>query len=278
MVTKDYSEYIGKKFNKLTILEIFRVKEKNQNRVKAKCICDCDRTTIADLYKVLSGHTTSCGCYKNRKVRETKEDLSGHRFGRLLVVKRVQNKDNRVMYLCLCNCGNYCTVDSASLKRGATQSCGCLHKEVSSIKNSKHGKRKTRLYKIWDGMKQRCYNTNDKGYKNYGGRGITVCDEWKNDFMNFYDWAMQNGYDESAPRGQCTIDRINNDGNYEPSNCRWVDMKVQLNNMTSNRMITYNGETHNMKERSKINKIKYEVLKYRLNIGWTMEKIIATFG
>ena len=93
-----------------------------------------------------------------------------------------------------------------------------------------HGKTNTRLFNVWRGMKRRCHSTSDKNYDIYGGRGIAVCDEWRNNFQAFYDWAMANGYDENAPTGQCTIDRVDNDKGYSPDNCRWVDMKVQNNN------------------------------------------------
>jgi hypothetical protein len=111
-----------------------------------------------------------------------------------------------------------------------------LQRDVAKTYNTKHGLTKhKRLYRVWKTMKKRCLNTSDERYDRYGGRGITVCDEWLHNFQAFYDWAMANGYDENAPYGQCTIDRIDNDGNYSPDNCRWVDMKAQGNNRSTNR-------------------------------------------
>ena len=144
------------------------------------------------------------------------------------------DKQKRATWQCLCDCGKLRTAAGYLLVQGHTKSCGCLLKENKGVPPT-HGKSHTRLHVTWHGMKQRCSNPLDKNYNRYGGRGITVCDEWKNDFQAFYDWAMANGYDENAPRGQCTIDRIDNDKGYSPDNCRWVDMKTQRNNRSDSR-------------------------------------------
>lgn len=167
-------------------------------------------------------------------------NLAGQRFGRLLVIERVENKKNRLAtWKCICDCGNETICLGASLRSGNTKSCGCLQRDLARKCNIKHGltHHHRRLYKIWKTMKGRCFNKTDKHYDRYGDRGITVCDQWRNDFQAFYDWAMANGYDENAPYGKCTLDRIDNNGNYEPSNCRWVDMKVQSNNRSTNRKV-----------------------------------------
>ena len=137
-----------------------------------------------------------------------------------------------------------------------------------------HGKYKTRIYRIYIGMKQRCYNENCPSYDRYGGRGITVCDEWRGryGFHHFYDWSMENGYTD-----ELSIDRIDNDGNYSPKNCRWVDRFVQNNNFSRNRNYTYNGETHSLSVWGRIrpNGLNYETLRSRLRDGWSVEKAFS---
>ena len=175
-------------------------------------------------------------------------DITNQRFGRLVAIKR-SGFSNRhaAIWECQCDCGNIVHVLSASLRCGDTKSCGCLKRDCGSqmIKSItgegsthfKHGDAKAhnmaRLYYVWLAMKDRCRNPNNKRYKDYGGRGITVCEEWLRDYTAFRNWAMANGYDPTAPRGACTIDRIDVDGNYCPENCRWVSMKVQNRNKRS---------------------------------------------
>ena len=140
------------------------------------------------------------------------------------------------------------------------------------MSNIKHGMCNTRLYCIWKGIKQRCFDTKFKEYKYYGGRGIKVCNEWRTDFMAFYNWAMANGYKDAL-----TIDRINVNGNYEPSNCRWICQKEQQNNRRNNRLITYNGETHTISEWAEIKNINANTLWQRLcRYNWGIEKTLET--
>ncbi len=158
-------------------------------------------------------------------------DLTGKKFGRLTVISKLNPaKDGGILWLCQCDCGNKVTVKSGNLKSGHTLSCGCLMRERISETQSIHQQSHKRLYNVWTSMKARCYNPNFRFFKDYGGRGITVCKEWKSDYLAFYNWAMKNGYDPNAPRYQCTIDRIDVNGPYAPWNCRWVDMKVQRHN------------------------------------------------
>lgn len=182
-----------------------------------------------------------------------KIDLKGQKFTRLKVIQE-DGKDGHGQYkwLCQCDCGNIVSVTGGHLRNGHTQSCGCLRMEKTKEHRKTHGKRHTRLYKIWAGIKTRCLNENVPEFKWYGGRGIAVCEEWSDDFQTFYDWAMANGY-----RDDLTIDRIDTNGNYEPSNCRWATMKEQQNNRRSNHLITHNDATHTIMEWAEIYSVEY---------------------
>ena len=180
-------------------------------------------------------------------------DITGHRFGRLTVLGYAgKNRQNKSLWKCICDCGNETIARADALKSGDKQSCGCLNRENKSKecikRNTKHGMTHTRLYAVWCDMRRRCNNPKTPEYKNYGARGIKVCTEWDNDFKLFNDWAMKNGYDENAPHGDCTIDRIDVNGDYCPENCRFVDLIVQGSNKRNNKRITHNGITMTQSE------------------------------
>ena len=168
---------------------------------------------------------------------QSRENLIGARFGKLTVIDygKVLSKNGkaeRYYYKCRCDCGNIKFVRSDALKTGQ-KSCGCILS--TNPMGYKHGLSRTRLYKVFRDMKTRCYNKNSPDYKNYGGRGIRICSEWLNNYLSFKSWAEENGYDEEAPKMQCTIDRIDVNGNYEPANCRWVSIAIQNKNRRNNK-------------------------------------------
>lgn len=188
-------------------------------------------------------------------------DLTGKRFGNLVVIGLDTASDRRTKFICACDCGNVKSIRSDALLSAATTSCGCAKKKQDAINLSKHHSHKmsgTRIYSIWQGMKGRCFNEKDARYSSYGGRGIIVCDEWKNDFTSFYNWAIGNGYSDSL-----TIERINNDGNYEPSNCRWATNEEQCNNRRTNIKIKIGNSERTLKEWCDIFELDYKTINAR---------------
>lgn len=203
-------------------------------------------------------------------------DLTGKKFGRLTVVDRCGSDNSKnATWNCICDCGKHIVVSSAYLRCGDTRSCGCLKSETVSERMRTHGFSKTRLYKIWAGMKTRCNNPNADNYQYYGGRGIHVCDEWANDFVSFQSWALENGFEEEKPQAQCSLDRIDDDGDYCPKNCRWTTATIQCNNQKSNKKYEFDGEIHSIAEWARIKGIKYSTLKQRLRRGMEFSKAIS---
>lgn len=201
-------------------------------------------------------------------------DLTGQIFGRLTVIKKVGLSKNKfVLWLCKCACGNKIIVTSNNLRTGNTQSCGCLATELRRKNLLKHGLRNTRIYSIWKGMKQRCCNKNSTKYKDYGARGIIICQEWLNNFICFYNWALKNGYADNL-----SIDRIDVNGNYEPLNCRWVTLKEQNNNRRSNNNITIWNKTQNLELWCKELNIKRSQVYKLVQKGKSFKEAIITLS
>lgn len=196
------------------------------------------------------------------------------RFGKLTVAGRGEDRVSssgrrRVMWDCVCDCGNVVTVNPDNLHSGRQRSCGCLQREEAGARLRTHGESKTKLYGIWSSMKARCYNKNTVAYKDYGGRGIEMCDEWKHDYDAFRKWALENGYRDDA-----SIDRVDNDLGYSPENCEWVTGVAQANNRRSNRVYTVDGETHNLTEWAHIKGINPKTLFNRVYTGVPFDEAI----
>ena len=204
------------------------------------------------------------------------DDLTGMRFGRMTVLSYrglhvTPCGTVRRLWECRCDCGTVKTVQEPNLKNGSTKSCGCWKHERIKAHNTKHGGVHDRLYGIWKSMKYRCNNPKDSHFGNYGGKGIKVCDDW-NDYANFKKWAYENGYEEEAQYGECTLDRIDNNGDYEPSNCRWVDRTTQANNTSRNRYVEFQGKRLTIAEFARVmnidkNHARYYVEKFDKEIA-----------
>lgn len=203
-------------------------------------------------------------------------DITGQRFGRLVVLGRSNRKCGHGTYwLCKCDCGNETVAESHSLRAGTTRSCGCLNNETRGKATTKHGRaNKERLYSIWCSMRARCERSTASAYANYGGRGIRVCDEW-HDYANFRKWAFSNGYEDDVRGVFCSIERIDNDGNYSPENCKFVTAKEQANNRRSCKKYTIGGVTKNATEWAAEYGICASRVLARLESGWSIEDALT---
>lgn len=250
-------EMIGMRFGALEVAEI----DCNKRNY---LICRCDCGTEKSIYKshLLDGGTKSCVCQRFKI-----KDLANKRFGKLIAIKPCGKKYNRTVWLCKCDCGNEVEVVGTSLSSGNTSSCGCVSKP--------HGMFGTRIYGVWRSMKERCYVESNISYPNYGGRGIKVCQEWQ-EFIPFMEWSYANGYDENAKRGECTLDRIDVNGNYCPENCRWVSMSVQANNKTDNVYMEYNGIVDTLSNHARREGISPVLAETRKIQGKSVDEIFST--
>ena len=202
------------------------------------------------------------------------KDLRGRRYGKLTVKEFDHSDGVKSYWLCECDCGNTVVKSYAQLYNNVYPNCGCMPRYINRPKRlnvKTHHMSRTRLHNIWKSMRSRCFCKDPKRreYWEYSQRGISICDEW-NDFMNFYEWAHENGYDENAPTGECTLDRIDVNGNYEPSNCRWVNLTQQVRNRRKTVYLTYNGEKRPLTEWCELLGLNKKTVYGRLHdYGWT---------
>lgn len=220
----------GKRFGRLTAIEPIGPKE--GSGIMWKCMCDCGNEVVTSCAHLISGHTTSCGCFRSDQTHDALAlDLTGKRFGRLVAIEPTGERDakGRILWKCRCDCGTLIDVPASSLSSGYRRSCGCYTSEVQTKWKTPEEKS---LANVYQKMKSRCYNPNTTGFEHWGGRGIYICEEWLNNERAFVDWALENGY-----RKGLSIDRVNNDGPYAPDNCRFTDDFGQANNRRNNRKI-----------------------------------------
>ena len=206
-----------------------RIKQNALSCTETGCKPLGSETTAAPLFRAIN---TAVGERRSKMVKAI-NDLTGKRFGKLTVIKQAEHEGRHSYWLCSCDCGAKKVIRGTSLTSGKQISCGCVRHERLALGNkalTKHGGTNTRLYHVWRGMIDRTERKGNRSYKNYGARGIKICKEWRENFDTFREWAIKNGYDETAKFGDCTIDRIDVDGNYEPNNCRWADAKTQALN------------------------------------------------
>ena len=266
----------GKKFGRLTVLG--RADPPTRNGQKMwHCVCDCGGTKDAYGHNLVYGQTRSCGCLMEESKHQLTEDLTGKKFNRLTVLFRDETATTKaIKWICQCDCGNTCSVAGSNLKNGHSKSCGCLNSEKVTARNkanATHGDTKTKLYKSWRCMWTRCTDPKCASYCRYGGRGIKVCEEWKNYFV-FREWALSVGYDYNA---NLTIDRIDPDGDYCPENCRFLTRQQQSATNRNAIRVTYNGKTQCLKEWAREFGIRYLTLYQRINsLGWDFERAITT--
>lgn len=204
---------------------------------------------------------------KIKKSVDSRFSLIGKKFGKLKVIAEYSEKKRRYC-VCRCDCGNKSIVLAQSLKNGHTKSCGCLLEE---FRNKNNRIFKNPLYRMLKGMISRCYNEKDKRYKNYGGRNITICEDWLDDPYNFINWALKNGY-----KDKFSIERKDVNGNYCPENCCFIPIREQARNKTSNRRIEYNGEVRSLVEWCEMFDLSYKAVHYRITKGWDLEKAFKT--
>jgi hypothetical protein len=269
------NDLIGMRFGRLTVIK--RTELKKHKELTWLCVCDCGKETIVTTGHLKNGDTKSCGCLGGEIAGQRYfKDMTGKEIGHLTVIRiSGYSKDHRVMWECLCDCGKIVQRKGKGLRSGnpESKSCGCCSLDnIPSEKTvkAKHMGTKTRLFRIWSSMKNRCRCENWEGYKRYGGRGITVCNEWTNDYKKFRDWAMSHGYSDTL-----TLDRIDVNGNYEPSNCRWATWQEQANNRRKSLFVIYNGETKSIPDWARLFKINNVTLRNRLKRGLSMEEAIG---
>lgn len=254
------NDLTGHVFGKLKVIS--EAGKSNTGHVQWNCICQCGKTTIANGSALLGGKYKSCGCGR------LGDDLTGRNYGRLTVIRKDSDRTDRsnAKWVCGCACGNTVVVTDSHLTCGHTTSCGCFRREARTT----HGMSSSPEYASWLSMIQRCTNPLNDVYQYYGGRGVTVCDRWLNSFECFYD--------DMGPRPTQghSIDRENNDGNYEPGNCRWATPEQQANNKRTNVFYDYGNRKLTLSQISKEVGLNKSLLRGRLDRGWSVDRAVST--
>lgn len=252
---KNPSDLVGKSFNRWHIDSYSHTANWNDYY---NCTCSCGTRKIVNGRNLVEGKSKSCGCLVREKVHEKCFlDRTGKKYNNLTCIKW-EYRGKNIFWLCKCDCGKEIWVKSGNLASGAVKSCGCIGKHTNQV----HGMSHTRIHGIWSGIQQRCFNPKDDSYKYYGGRGIHICDEWRGTegFVRFMEWSKKNGYTD-----ELTIDRIDNNKDYSPENCRWTTQTVQMRNTRTNPHYTYNEKSYTMADLAEEFGIPYGTLWNRIH-------------
>lgn len=270
LIMAELINLIGKRFGKLEVIEKGPGRKSPNGCYRATWICKCDCGNIKEIdgQKLRKGHTQSCGCLKKENKGSHFEDLTGQKFGRLTVLRFISASERTARqydWWCKCDCGNEVKANAYKLKQGLQQSCGCLKEEMKPRLGEitrKYKYSNKRLYGVYKAMVDRCYNKDNKRYRDYGALGVTVCNEWlgENGYDVFAEWAMNNGYQVDAEWGETTIDRIDATKGYYPENCRWITNLKQQNNRRYNRIYEYEGRKQTIAEWARELNLPYHVL------------------
>lgn len=271
---KQSRNLVGLRFGRLVVTEKTDMFDAFHANRFWNCQCDCGRTHLVPASALLAGSTKSCGCLKRevaaRSGKRNLIDMVGKTFGRLTVISLSDKRSTAgfARWLCRCSCGNEKIICGVYLRNGNTTSCGCHRRRIAGNRLRTPARTPVPEYRIWSHMKSRCCNPTANNFERYGGRGIIVCDRWKSFSLFFEDMG-------SRPSQKHSIERIDNEGNYTPENCRWATAKEQANNTRRTVWLTYNGETRVLTDWSQHLRISKDVIKQRLRLGWTVERTLT---
>ena len=259
--------YIGRKFNRLTITKIL-------GHGYCEALCDCGNVKKYRTRVVVNGKTKSCGCYNKDVARAQYKDITGKRFGKLLVMYKTDKREKDtgiIMWHCKCDCGNECDISGKNLRLGRSKSCGCTV-------GVRSGMSRTRFYNIYRCMKARCYNKKDMSYGRYGNRGIDICDSWRENFLNFKADMYESylGHVQEYGEKDTTIDRIDVNGNYCKENCRWATLQEQVNNRRNTIHVYYGNQKYALGDLCRIVNKDYCLVYKRIKSGWNIFQALFT--
>ena len=275
------NDLTGQKFGRLTVIKLHGLDKRHKTLWECKCDCGSEKIVIVSNSNLRHWKLPSCGCWaKEIEIENKKKERIGKTYNELTIIDYAYTKDDGTYWKCRCSCGKEIITQYSRLPSGQIKSCGCSSYKERSQKirngeikppNLKHGDSNSRLYRIYQGMKERCYNKNVKDYKHYGARGIKICEEWLDSYASFKEWSLSNGYQDNL-----TIDRADVNADYCPENCRWANIIQQNNNKRTNVFVEYEGQKLSLKQLSRLVGVNYRTLYDRYKKGWPLERMIQS--